>query len=206
MTLFSKQILTQLAANGQASREALAKGEAKPDHMPVVKIVSPYNGNVLLLTESDPDNPERLFGLLDLGFESPDMGSIERAELEVRVGRQRVGLERDSKFVAFCPISVYAHAAKAAKAIVEDKAPLVRAANELGGHLITPYKMPPEGHKARALMGDLAHVAEILNPANIKKLESFPLARRAAKSFFEENPVPAPSSRSSCVAMTGAGS
>ena len=50
------------------------------------------------------------------------------------------------------------------------------------------YIMPPEGHKARALMGDLAHVAEILNPANIKKLESFPLAWRAAKSFFEENP------------------
>jgi len=51
------------------------------------------------------------------------------------------------------------------------------------------YKMPPEGHKARALMGDLAHVAEVLDPANIKKLESFPLARRAANKFFEENPA-----------------
>lgn len=48
-----------------------------------------------LITESDPDNADVLFGLCDLGMGSPELGSVSRAELEEVRGRFGLPLERE---------------------------------------------------------------------------------------------------------------
>ena len=47
------------------------------------------------------------------------------------------------------------------------------------------YRLPTIGHPARELMGDIAHVAEVLNPVNVGKLLSTMQARKAAERMFE---------------------
>lgn len=42
------------------------------------------------------------------------------------------------------------------------------------------FKLPPQNHPAREAMGDMATLAEILNPANIAKLPEF---SRAIRNF-----------------------
>jgi hypothetical protein len=37
------------------------------DHPPIVKLFTPDGGATWLLSEVDPDDPDRLFGLCDLG-------------------------------------------------------------------------------------------------------------------------------------------
>lgn len=46
------------------------------------------------------------------------------------------------------------------------------------------FSLPSLGTPAREAMGDIAHIAEILNPARVSELLSFPNAIRAAKEAF----------------------
>lgn len=43
------------------------------------------------------------------------------------------------------------------------------------------FKLPPEGHKARELMGDMCALIEMLDPKNAHKLE--PVYRLRSKAF-----------------------
>lgn len=47
------------------------------------------------------------------------------------------------------------------------------------------FPLPPQSHKARELMGDLAVLVEQLNPANVAKLLVVWQAVRAARAMFE---------------------
>jgi hypothetical protein len=111
MKVFTKQVLAQLAKNGAASRAAIMKDGKTPDHKPVVKIFNPCGAATWLLTESDPDEPDRLFGLCDLGMGEPELGYVLRSELESVRGRLGLGMERDLWFKADKPLSAYAAAA-----------------------------------------------------------------------------------------------
>lgn len=53
-----------------------------------------------------------LFGLCDLGFGFPELGSVSLAELERVKGRLGLGIERDLYFAARFPLSVYAESAR----------------------------------------------------------------------------------------------
>jgi hypothetical protein len=88
------------------------------DHFPVVKLFTPDAGATWLLTECDPDEPDRLFGLCDLGLGSPELGYVSLAEIKEIRGRLGLPVERDLHFVADRPISAYADDARAKGRIV----------------------------------------------------------------------------------------
>ena len=118
--IFTTNILRRLAANGQATREAQNSNKSEPDHKPVVKVFNPYGAATWLLTESDPDEPDRLFGLCDLGQGFPELGSVLRSEIEdlrVPVAGHKFPLERDAHFTADKRLSEYAEHARSAQRI-----------------------------------------------------------------------------------------
>ena len=125
MMLFTKEIVRRLAANGQ--KEHTDMGE-----VPVVQI---FGGSSLtwLLTDSDPENPDRLFGLCDLGLGFPEMGYVSREWLEtVKVSPWKMPLERERYFRGEYPLRVYAKAALSAGSITFDSQLLEETARSLG--------------------------------------------------------------------------
>jgi hypothetical protein len=88
------------------------------DHFPVVKLFTPDGSATWLLTEVDPDDPDRLFGLCDLGLGFPELGYVSLKELIQLRGRLGLPVERDNYFVADKPLSVYAKDARVRGRIV----------------------------------------------------------------------------------------
>ena len=88
------------------------------DPFPVVKLFTPDANATWLLTESDPDEPDRLFGLCDLGLNFPELGWVCLSEIKEVRGRLGLPVERDAHFVANKPLSAYAEEARAAGRIV----------------------------------------------------------------------------------------
>ena len=108
-TLITAAQKAELLVNGARS----ARGE-DIDPPPVVKLFTPDAGATWLLTELDPADPDRAFGLCDLGLGCPELGWVSLAELATIRGRFGLPLERDLHFVADRPLSAYAAAAQAA--------------------------------------------------------------------------------------------
>ena len=82
------------------------------DPPPVVKLFTPDAGATWLLTELDPADPDRAFGLCDLGLGGPELGWVSLTELATVRGRLGLPLERDLHFVADRPLSAYAKEAQ----------------------------------------------------------------------------------------------
>jgi len=120
----------QLLANGRATSAAYAEGTEPPAHKPVVKLFTPDAACTWLLSELDPDEPDIAFGLCDLGFGSPELGSVRVSELAAIRGRLGLPVERDRHFTADHPLIVYARAAWKAGAIIEHGGALEDAATE----------------------------------------------------------------------------
>ncbi|MDZ5698679.1 DUF2958 domain-containing protein [Chelativorans sp. M5D2P16] len=133
MILITDDIRARLLANGAA--------ETETDHFPVVKLFDPAGAATWLLTELDADG-DTLFGLCDLGFGCPELGSVSLAELESVVkGAFGLGIERDLWFEASFPLSVYAEAAHIAGHITQAERLLRRAAIRLS----SPHsELPPD--------------------------------------------------------------
>ena len=99
-----------------------------------------------LVSELDPEYPdERGFGLADLGFGTPELGSIGLLELTQYRGPFGLGIERDIHFTANYSLSIYAEAARAAGHIVESGPELEAAA----GILAVAPAMKLTGHDGR---------------------------------------------------------
>ncbi|TXM71675.1 DUF2958 domain-containing protein [Methylobacterium sp. WL12] len=98
---------TALLANGQRT----ARGE-DIDPKPVVKLFMPDGPGTWLLTELDPDQPTRAFGLCDTGLGSPELGYVCLVELAALRGRLGLPLERDRHFVADRLLYTYATEAR----------------------------------------------------------------------------------------------
>ncbi|WP_024513337.1 DUF2958 domain-containing protein [Bradyrhizobium sp. ARR65] len=88
------------------------------DHPPVVKLFTPDAAATWLISEVDPDDPDRLFGLCDLGLGFPELGYVSLAEITAFRGPLGMPVERDLYFVADKPISAYADEAHAKGRIV----------------------------------------------------------------------------------------
>jgi hypothetical protein len=88
------------------------------DHFPVLKLFTPDAGATWLISEVDPDDPDRLFGLCDLGLGYPELGYVSLAEITSVKGRLGLPVERDLHFVADKPLSAYAEEARAKGRIV----------------------------------------------------------------------------------------
>ncbi|MEQ1515328.1 MAG: DUF2958 domain-containing protein [Usitatibacteraceae bacterium] len=113
--LITKTQLAQLIANGARS----AKGEII-DPRPVVNLLTPDAGATWLLTEADPDEPDRVFGLCDLGLGQPELGYASLAEIRSVRGQLRLPVERDLYFTAKHPLSWYTMHASQNGLIVTD--------------------------------------------------------------------------------------
>lgn len=125
MMLVTKDIRARLVANDRASVQARARGEREPDHVPVVRFFNPMGQAIWLATEIDEDG--LLFGLADLGFNCPELGSFALDELQSIRLAFGLGIERDICFEGRFPLSVYAAAARRAGSAVLTEQQLVEA-------------------------------------------------------------------------------
>ena len=90
-------------------------GNPDSDPVPPLKLFNPAGAGTWLVTELDPDDPSVGFGLADLGFGCPELGSFSLDELQSFEGPFGLGIERDIWFEGRWPISVYATAAPAGR-------------------------------------------------------------------------------------------
>ena len=126
MMLLTQPLRARLLANGAATRET--------DHIPVLKLFNPVGAATWLATELDADG-DTLFGLADLGFGCPELGSFSLSEIaSVRLALG-LSIERDLHFAPRFPLSVYAEAARHMGFIADDEARLQAAAVRLASQL-----------------------------------------------------------------------
>ena len=131
MKLLTPELETQLRANRTARLDALERGDREPDPLPVVRLFNPVGAATWLATELDEDGI--FFGLADLGFGCPELGSFALTELEAIRLPFGLTIERDLHFAARHPLSAYAEAARGAGSIVLGEQRLRRAAERLAG-------------------------------------------------------------------------
>jgi hypothetical protein len=111
----------------QDQRERLiANGKCRADHAPVVKLFSPVGAATWLFSELDEDG-DTLFGLCDLGFGCPEMGSASLSEIAAVLLPFGFTIERDLCFEGRFPLTIYADAARTCGSITEDAARLEAA-------------------------------------------------------------------------------
>ena len=138
MKLLTEEQRTKLLANG-TRRGA--------DHKPVVKWFNAGGAGTWLVSELDPEYPDECaFGLADLGFGTPESGSVGLLELTEYRGPFGLGIERDIHFTANYSLSIYAEAARAAGHIVESGPELEAAARRchVNRHLASLWAPTPE--------------------------------------------------------------
>ena len=105
----------------------IANGKSRGDHVPVVKLFNPVGSATWLFSEHDEDG-DSLFGLCDLGFGCPELGSASLAEIAAVSLPFGLTIERDLCFEGRFPLTIYADAARLCGGITEDEARLKAAA------------------------------------------------------------------------------
>ncbi|KYO54154.1 DUF2958 domain-containing protein [Tistrella mobilis] len=110
--LLTDEQRARLLANGHANLERINKGRAPHDWQPVVKLFCPWGAASWLLTELDPEEPDIAFGMCDLGFGCPELGSVRLSELAAVRGAGGLTIERDQHFTATKSLSAYADEAR----------------------------------------------------------------------------------------------
>jgi hypothetical protein len=139
MMLLTPTLRAQLRANGDARIAAQRLGACEPDPAPVVKFFNPLGAATWLATELDADG-DTLFGLADLGFGCPELGSFSLSEIaSVRLAFG-LGIERDITFEGLFSLSLYAEAARHGGSILEAERALRAMAAALGA---TDPELPP---------------------------------------------------------------
>lgn len=110
MILLTSDLHARLRANDRARCEADSNAASAPDPVPVVRFFNPLGQATWLASEIDEDGI--LFGVADLGFGCPELGSFALSELEAIRLPFGLGIERDLHFEGGFPLSVYAKAAR----------------------------------------------------------------------------------------------
>lgn len=139
MMLLTPDQRAVLRANADAHHDAMQHGGTEPDPVPVVKLFNPVGAATWLATELDAD-ADTLFGLADLGFGCPELGSFSLAEIAALRLPFGLAVERDLCFETALPLSVWADAARRAGSISAAE-PTLRAAERARSSTELP---PPE--------------------------------------------------------------
>lgn len=129
MILLPDDLRARLTANGAA--------EIETDHVPVLKLFNPLGAATWICSELDADG-DTLFGLADLGFGCPELGSFSLSEIASIRLPLGLGIERDLYFRGLFPLSVYVQVARTAGRIVEAE-DILRAAAQ------SDPELPPAG-------------------------------------------------------------
>lgn len=107
--LITKEIDRQLRANGQLALDGKDTGQTKP----VLKLFNPCGAATWLISERDPEEPDILFGLCDLGFGTPEIGRVSLSEIQSVRLQFGLRIERDIHFSADKSLIEYADEARA---------------------------------------------------------------------------------------------
>ncbi|WP_341487162.1 DUF2958 domain-containing protein [Pararhizobium sp. A13] len=102
MQLIIDNIRTRLLENGARFAEG-----PDFDPVPVFKLFTPDGAATWLIASAEPDEPDILFGLCDLGVGFPELGSVRLSEIENIRGLLGLPVERDLGFRPSKPISAY---------------------------------------------------------------------------------------------------
>ena len=105
MKLLTKKIKAQLKKNWEN------RHDEDYDPEPVVKFFHPLSASRWLITEQDQEDPDRLFGLCDLGHGFPELGYVSLRELQ-SVKVFGLGVERDLYFEPDKTLRKYADEAR----------------------------------------------------------------------------------------------
>jgi hypothetical protein len=137
MILLPHEHRDRLRANDSERRACDERG-AQFDPPPVVKLFNPLSAATWLATELDEDG-DTMFGLADLGFGCPELGSFSLCE--IRLIRLPYGLwiERDLTFETTITLSVWAKWARRAGSILHAES-LLRRAAQAGADLSYPTR------------------------------------------------------------------
>ena len=138
MMLLTPELHAALRANDEARRAAVIAGFDEPDFVPVVKYFNPVGAATWLATELGADG-DTLFGLADLGFGCPELGSFSLSELASVRLPLGLGIERDLGFATGLSISAWAAWARRAGSIIAAQT-LFRRNFRIRGH-----ELPPAG-------------------------------------------------------------
>ena len=111
MDLLTERLRAALRANAEAA------AWPRHDPVPVVKFFNPCGAATWLATELDADG-DTLFGLADLGFGCPELGSFSLSEIAGVRLPFGLTIERDLHFSTSCPLSRWAEAARLAGSIM----------------------------------------------------------------------------------------
>lgn len=131
MILLTPTLKYALRANDLARQVASRTGSAGPDPVPVVKFFNPCGAATWLATELYDDD-DTLFGLADLGFGCPELGSFSLSELACLHLPFGLRIERDLHFSTPFPLSVWADMARQTGSILHTQTLLLRAAPSSG--------------------------------------------------------------------------
>src|SRR3546814_8573666 len=96
MMLLTPELHAALRANAAAHHDALQQGLTEPDPFPVIKFFNPVGAATWLATELYADG-DTLFGLADLGFGCPELGTFSLSELAGVRLPFGLGIERRSE-------------------------------------------------------------------------------------------------------------
>ena len=107
-----KRMKLILKAQQQKMLQNHAKRHENGTPFPVVKLFYPCGASTWLLTEIDPEDNDRMFGLCDCGHGFPELGYVSLSELQSFRGRFGIGIERDKWFKADKPLHDYADEAR----------------------------------------------------------------------------------------------
>ena len=107
-TLLTPDQHARMLANGKANAERMADDGNTQDFWPVVKLFCPWGAATWLLSELDPEDEDIAFGLCDLGFGCPELGSVRLSELAAVRGPAGLTIERDRHFKPTKSLTAYA--------------------------------------------------------------------------------------------------
>ncbi|WP_294251322.1 DUF2958 domain-containing protein [uncultured Sphingomonas sp.] len=141
MILLTPDLREALRANDSARRTAMREGLPEPDPLSLVKLFNPLGAATWLATELDADG-DTLFGLADLGFGCPELGSFSLSEIAAIRLPFGLRIERDLGFEGLVPLSDWAEWARRAGSIIWAETLIRRAVR--GGQASDP-ELPPNG-------------------------------------------------------------
>jgi hypothetical protein len=152
MILLTPDIRYALRGNDIARRAAERDGRTQPDPVPVAKFFNPLGAATWLVTELESDG-DTLFGLADLGFGCPELGTFSLSEMASVRLPFGLGIERDTAFETIARLSTWAECAAQAGSILRAETQLSlrgseRPSTDILRRDVTPpgdQELPPKG-------------------------------------------------------------
>lgn len=130
MIVLPPELRVALRFNDTARLSASRDGRPEPDPVPLAKFFNPLGAATWLATELDEDG-DTLFGLADLGFGCPELGSFSLTEITSVRLPFGLRIERDIGFSSTHPLSVWTVWSRRAGSIIQAEAVLRHLAQSI---------------------------------------------------------------------------